>query len=121
MYDRPGMRPMSTSNPGCARRSFISGSRLWPPARILASGSSSSATASWRLPGAAYANFAGNMDYLLSASPDGLDAGEIRLFEGLLAAQLAASRQRRLHDVLIARAAAQVAVQAAPHLSIGRV
>ena len=37
MYDRSVRRPMSTSTDGWARRSFISGSRLWPPARNLAS------------------------------------------------------------------------------------
>ena len=32
-----GMRLMSISVPGCAKRSFIIGSRLWPPANSLAS------------------------------------------------------------------------------------
>ena len=37
MYDRSLSRPMSMSTLGWARRSFISGSRLCPPARNLAS------------------------------------------------------------------------------------
>src|SRR5579883_1265161 len=36
-FERPGMRPISTSRLGVARRNFIIGSRLCPPARILAS------------------------------------------------------------------------------------
>ena len=37
MYDRSESRPMSISTLGWARRSFIIGSRLWPPAMNLAS------------------------------------------------------------------------------------
>src|SRR5919204_6799332 len=112
MYESPGMRPMSTSSLGWASRSFISGSRLWPPARIFASGSSSSPTASCRLVGAAYANLAGNIPapLLANAGRGGLAHRHVRLFKRLLAPQLATSRERGLDDVLIARAAAQVAV-----------
>jgi len=45
---------MSTSNPGDAKRSFSIGTRLWPPARTLASPSParSSSIASSSVPGA---------------------------------------------------------------------
>src|ERR1700730_16248965 len=100
-YDRPGIRPRSTSSFGWANRSFISGSRLWPPARIFASGSSSRSSASWRLLGAAYANLAGNI--YVSAALQLLvrtrrGRGRVGLFERFFAAQLAASRERRLDD-----------------------
>src|SRR5919204_3926556 len=102
MYESPGMRPMSTSSLGWASRSFISGSRLWPPARIFASGSSSSPTASCRLVGAAYANLAGNIGPLLvDARGGGLAHGDVRLLERFLTPQLATCRQRGLDDVLI--------------------
>src|SRR5215208_3367577 len=102
------MRLMSTSSLGCARRSFISGNRLWPPAMTLASGSSSSPTASCRLPAARYSNLAGNMPRLLvDARVGGLGIGRFGLLEWLLAAQLLACRERRLDDVLVARATAQ--------------
>ena len=60
----------------------------------------------------------------LSALPPRLRAASahrLGLFERLLAAQLAPRRQRRLDDVLVARAAAQVAVQTAPYFGFGRV
>src|ERR1700682_4397399 len=126
-YDSPGMRPRSTSRLGWARRSFINGSRLWPPARTLASGSSSRSSASCRVLGAAYANLAGNIYVLLTSrrsvrnSRGRLAHGHVGLFQRFLAAQFTSSRERRLDDVLVARAAAQVAVQTAPHLCLARV
>src|SRR5258708_34417146 len=56
------MRLMSTSTGGLARRSFINGSKLWPPASTLASSfprNRSTASATER--GAAYLNDAGIM------------------------------------------------------------
>src|ERR687885_1384668 len=63
------MRLMSTSTGGLASRSFISGKRLWPPARTLASScarSRSSASATER--GAAYLNDAGITGHLPRAT-----------------------------------------------------
>src|SRR5881409_3434346 len=69
MYVRPGMPLMSTTCDGLERRSFISGMRLCPPERILASSPSlaSSAVASSREAGAWYSNAAGIMAVVLSA------------------------------------------------------
>src|SRR6478735_6675563 len=113
------MRPMSTSSFGWARRSFMSGRRLWPPAMTFASGSSSIPTASCRLPGAAYANLAGNIASLL-VRRGRLGLHDVGLLEGLFAAQLPPGRERRLHDVLVTSAAAEVPVQPAPNLGLGR-
>src|SRR5919197_1231937 len=63
------MRLISTSTGGLARRSFISGSRLWPPASTLASScarSRSSASATER--GAAYLKDAGITGHLPRAT-----------------------------------------------------
>src|ERR1043165_6578960 len=37
IWSNPGKRPMSTTKAGLDRRIFISGSKLWPPERILTS------------------------------------------------------------------------------------
>src|SRR5436189_868173 len=60
------MRLMSTSRPGAAKRSFISGIRLCPPASTLASSPrwSRIERASSRVTGAEYAMLAGYMDRL---------------------------------------------------------
>src|SRR5438105_2817536 len=51
---------MSTRTGGIARRSFMSGNKLWPPASTLASSFvASSSMACWTVPGAAYLNAAG--------------------------------------------------------------
>src|SRR5258708_27332596 len=47
--------------------------------------------------------------------------GGVGFFERLLTAQLAAGRKDRFDDVLVARAATQVAVEAAANLGFGRV
>src|SRR5262245_10536748 len=58
MPDKPGILPMSMSAFGWARRRFMMGSRLWPPARIFASPPYcvSSERASWIVVGAWYSN-----------------------------------------------------------------
>ena len=66
MWSRPGIRLMSTISAGVANRSFISGIRLWPPARTFASSpcSASSESASSSDAGAAYSKLAGNITLL---------------------------------------------------------
>src|SRR3989442_2320912 len=61
MWARSGMRLMSTRAFGSARRSFITGSRLWPPARTFASPPKRSRiwTASSTDEGAKYSNRGG--------------------------------------------------------------
>src|SRR5713226_7938930 len=61
MWERSGMRLMSTSARGSARRSFITGRRLWPPARTFASPPKRSRiwTASSTDEGAKYSNRGG--------------------------------------------------------------
>src|SRR5215218_2442716 len=107
---RPGMRPMSISVAGWARRSFIIGSRLWPPAIILASPplSESSLIASSSEVGRTYSNWAGYMPISLSPS------------SGPRARHLAGRVLDRLDDVLIAGAAAEVALDALADLFLGR-
>src|SRR5438094_7435250 len=68
---RPGTRPKSTSRSGVARRSFIIGMRLMPPARILASPPESRASASLRLAGVAYSKFCGIITDLVGRTPLG--------------------------------------------------
>src|SRR5262249_26824902 len=72
---RPGTLRRSIRCLGCARRSFIIGIRLWPPARILASSSlPRSFSASATLAGAWYSNAAGYMGASpLAAGLRGLD------------------------------------------------
>src|ERR1019366_6043073 len=56
MPSRPGTRLISTTCSGAARRSFMSGIRLMPPASTLALPSDSSARASCKVVGEGYSN-----------------------------------------------------------------
>src|SRR5579884_360717 len=94
-----GRRPMSIRYLGSCRRSFMAGTRLWPPASSLASSPYwlKRLIASWREPGARYSKLAGYIGapHLLGGVLDGLD------------------------DVDVAGAAAQVALDAALDLVFG--
>src|SRR5690348_7974559 len=95
---RPVRPPMSTSACGAASRSFIIGSRDWPPASSLASSppacaSSSRDSACSSDSARAYVKSAGN----------------------IVLPQVTGGRQGGGDDVLVARAAADVAAQAVPY------
>src|SRR3990167_9250954 len=69
MVLRPGMRPRSIRCLGLASRSFIRGTRLWPPASILTSSlAERRSMASRRDRGEWYSKVAGIMDNLFRIS-----------------------------------------------------
>src|SRR5213075_1201852 len=96
---------------GEASRSFISGIRLWPPASSLASSPSwpSSVIASSRLDGLWYSNAVGITIVLLVGRNGGRLA---RLVGGVLDG---------VNDVLVARAAAEIAVDGVADLRLAGV
>src|SRR5262245_44518521 len=109
---------MSISSSGRARRSFMSGSRLWPPAISLPTEpwSPSRRTASSTDSARSYANDAG----ITGATPSAM-ASFGRPADDRLAAHDRPACPDGAHDRLVARAPAVVAMERVADLAVGRV
>src|SRR5919106_4578921 len=112
------MRPMSTSVSGSARRNFMIGSKLWPPAMSLAPSpcSCNRAIASSILPARWYANWAG----FISLPRLRRFATEQR-FGSCSGGQRFCGRLHREHDVVVTRAAADIPLQSVPDRFLARI